>query len=735
MKTSQKNIAYTLPPCEYMEFLPQAKWLWLDPVKYPDRILAPCTTFAGGGYTPTAVEFSRTLTLPHGKNPVAHICIFADTKYRLTVNGSILGVGPIAAGGDYGNCQPMPVQYYDCYTLPLGGDTLNILAEVQTPGLVMTDYSCGRGGFLFSCEVTFDDREPVTLVSDGSWRVRLDHRVISLDRQGIHELDFTAPAADWEAPYVLSAAEIPWTLAFADIPLRAEEVIRPIRTESDDACIRAEFDRIYAAYLCINVQAAPDAEYTLRIHSAEYRPDTDREPVEIVHARGNLSYRGFRMRSVGEVAVTVLGAAVVPEISLIYACYPADRENTGDFACSDALLSQIYDVGRFSLEMCRQTLHLDSQLHQETLGCTGDYAIESLMTHMTFGDMRLSRLDLIRTADWLKLSGGFMFHTTYSPIWIHMLRDYYDYTADDALVRELYPVMRLLLARLESYKGGSGTIENPPSFMFVDWGTLDGNSMHHPPMALGQAALNAFYYKGLTDAAYLCGVIGEDAAAYRAEVEALRAAFNRAFYDAALGLYRDGFAASERQNAPAQWLPANIEACYHTRHIQTLAVLYGLIDGETATALMRRVVTEETLDGGTVFDIQPYFMHYVLEAVRKVGLFGEHGLRLLHLWDKQVEESPKGMKEGWGEFHGDCSHAWGATPTYQLPMAFSGFEMLEPGFKKFRLAPSLWGLEGASLAIPTPYGLMKISQHVGEDAVISVPDAFEAVGGGVYRMR
>ena len=166
-----------------------------------------------------------------------------------------------------------------------------------------------------------------------------------------------------------------------------------------------------------------------------------------------------------------------------------------------------------------------------------------------------------------------------------------------------------------------------------------------------------------------------------------------------------------------------------------LAVLYGLIDGDMAQALMRRVVTEETLDGGTVFDIQPYFMHYVLEAVRKVGLFGEHGLRLLHLWDKQVEESPKGMKEGWGEFRGDCSHAWGATPTYQLPMAFSGFEMLESGFKKFRLAPSLWGLECASLAIPTPYGLIKIDQRVGEDAEISVPDAFEAIGGGMYRMR
>lgn len=48
MKLSQKNIAYTLPPCEYMEFLPDAKWLWLNPAKYPNRVSVPCTIFAGG---------------------------------------------------------------------------------------------------------------------------------------------------------------------------------------------------------------------------------------------------------------------------------------------------------------------------------------------------------------------------------------------------------------------------------------------------------------------------------------------------------------------------------------------------------------------------------------------------------------------------------------------------------------------------------------------------------------
>ena len=98
MQTSQKNISYTLPPCDYRAFHSDAKWLWLDPVRHPDRIFTPCTIFADREYTPTAVEFSRTAALPAGTNPTAHICIFADTKYRLTVNGRTLGVGPTAAG-------------------------------------------------------------------------------------------------------------------------------------------------------------------------------------------------------------------------------------------------------------------------------------------------------------------------------------------------------------------------------------------------------------------------------------------------------------------------------------------------------------------------------------------------------------------------------------------------------------------------------------------------------------
>ena len=101
-------------------------------------------------------------------------------------------------------------------------------------------------------------------------------------------------------------------------------------------------------------------------------------------------------------------------------------------------------------------------------------------------------------------------------------------------------------------------------------------------------------------------------------------------------------------------------------------------------------------------------MHYVLEGVRKVGLFGRYGLKLIHLWDKQVKASPKGMKEGWGSFIGDNSHAWGATPTYQLPIAITGLKILKPGFKEYRLSPELYGLRWAKVRIPLPDGMISL---------------------------
>ena len=60
-----------------------------------------------------------------------------------------------------------------------------------------------------------------------------------------------------------------------------------------------------------------------------------------------------------------------------------------------------------------------------------------------------------------------------------------------------------------------------------------------------------------------------------------------------------------------------------------------------------------------------------------------------------------------------------------MPLALSGLEILEPGFKKIRLRPQLLGLEHASIEIPTPYGKIRIEQQTGETPRIDCPTEIE----------
>ena len=75
----------------------------------------------------------------------------------------------------------------------------------------------------------------------------------------------------------------------------------------------------------------------------------------------------------------------------------------------------------------------------------------------------------------------------------------------------------------------------------------------------------------------------------------------------------------------------------------------------------------------------------------------------------------------------DHSHAWGGTPAYALPLALSGLEILEPGYKKIRLNPSLLGLEWAKVEIPTPYGVIRLTLEVDKEPTIVIPDEIEMV--------
>lgn len=645
----------------------------------PQEQSTNCTWFVAKKASPFAVYRFQKEHRFAKKAVGMEISFFADTKYVLTVNGQFLGMGPVCPGGDYLNCRPMPVQYYNCYALEEVGTELKFDVLVQLGPVMQTEISCGRGGLWAEYTVRFEDGTAENFTADESWFCRRETAYL-----GSKEVDLLQSETPWVAA---KFCENIWNLKPSPIENLVEERIEPLSVTETAEGILVEFDKIYAAYPVFELESAVPFTLEATIHELPGK----REYVFSLKGQGAVKHRTLRMYSVGGMVLKGIAAKELKGVHLLYSHYPTHQK--GYFACSDPELTKIWQVGVHTEEICRQSLHLDSPGHQENLSDPGDYLIEGLIDVFNFGDTTLSRFDLVRIATYFEMNEGRLFHTSYTLLWVSMLWDNYLYSGDRTVLEECRPALDILLKTFEGYLK-DGLVENPPDYMFIDWVPVEGYNMHHPPKALGQSALNAFYYGALLAAAKIYEVLGLPNDCAEKAIR-LKEAF-QCFYDEERGLYCGG---STDFDPATEWKPENPQKKYYTVHANILAALYDLHpDGK---GLLERTFADPTL-----IDMQAYFAHFALEAAYRHGLFGTLGMKILERWKPVIAECEKGFKEVWGNTPGnwDYSHAWGATAAYQLPAKILGIKMLEPGWKKIALKPDLFGLEWAEIRIPTPYG-------------------------------
>lgn len=696
------------------------QWIWLPTAVYPSHQKTKFDAFSDpSNETYVVAEFQKDYAFSQ-KIASVSVLFSADTEIQLFCNGKAIATGPSAVGGDFfGNGHAREWYYANEVTFSPESDRLCFFARVKMCPVRICEYSKGKGGFMLSADLLLEDGSHVTLSTDRTWQVR---------KNGAYAEVFRYDGRILPDPFVY-AEEIPdvWEATLAPIPVRTEREISAgtVTLAPHEKCTKVfELDKIYAAFLHIRTKGSGNVHAALSLQEI----DEHRSKKEKAVICANGEYRGFFLHSIGKIVAEFENESNAPatvDMGVITTCYPVSVD--ASTVTSDAELNDVLAVAKHTLQYCRQTHHLDSPLHAEPLACTGDYYIEALMTAFSFGDLRLAAFDLERTANLLRYNDGRMFHTTYSLIWVRMLYDVYLLTGDKALLSRCRDALDLLLARFASYVGENGLVEDPPDFMFVDWIYIDGLSMHHPPKALGQTVLNLFYFMALGSAEKIYRLLGDELCALSCgeKKNAVQNAVNTHLYDSEKKMYFEGLNTPTPDALLGKWMPQNVEKRYYLKQSNILAVYTSVCDGERAKDLIERIMTDE-IEG----DVQPYFLHYLLEAVYTHGLREKYTRTLLDRWKPAVKACKKGLAEGFyppePTYSFDHSHAWGGTPLYALPKALTGITVTEAGYKKVSFSPCLLGFEEAKVEIPTPFGMIVCALKQGEEPRITLPDGIAA---------
>jgi hypothetical protein len=695
----------------------KAGWVWLSSEKFP-------------GARPVVAHFRKEVDLPEAPS-AARVWFTADAHARIYVNGHLAARGPDDGGQDYPGQQTGKwfVNFRDL--TPFFHKGTNILsAEVFTAeAMEGRTNTTGRGGLLLEAELQMRSGKTVCVGTDSSW-----HGVAGGEwkfsewkpngaNQAIRSLQFDAAteAVGWRSagfdasswPQCESIPSIWPILVPSEIPPRLEAVYPALGVErpseqvvlkgqkitfNGDGSCAVRFDRVLSGFIGIKLRGKAGTLLAIQANEPNAPGYNRMATVLLRDGVQTLELPFYDSFSVINLVASHVSAPLdVMDVRAHFVAQPVTYR--GAFSCSDEKLNRIWQTSRWLTEICQQTHHLDSPDHQEPICDPGDYLIISLNNYYAFGQPYLARQDLRKYA-WLLQATHFRpFHTSYALLWLQMLMEYASYTGDTSLVTELSPIVHDLLDQFASYRGKNELLSEAPDYMFMDWVTIGGFATHHPPAVIGQGYMTAFYYHALEDGIRVAQLSHDTARAAKYEQlrGEIREAYNRELWDEKAGLYRDGkpFVTSVK---PSQWLPADTDIETHSTQNNTLAVLYDLAPLSQQASIMRRLLSGD-------LNTQPYFMHFVFDALTHSGLFNEFGTPQMRRW--KIQPDTQSFLEMWDR--GDYSHAWQCTPLFQMSARVLGVTPLSPGFNSISIQPQVCDLTWAKGDVPTPRGNVQVS--------------------------
>jgi alpha-L-rhamnosidase len=419
-----------------------------------------------------------------------------------------------------------------------------------------------------------------------------------------------------------------------------------------------------------------------------------------------------------------------------YTAYPFSAR--GSFRADDASLDEIWKVGWRTAQLDAHTTYMDTP-YWERLQYVGDTRIQALISYAVAGDDRLARqaieaINDTRLPEGITLSRGpaslFQAIPPFSLFWVNMVHDFWMYRDDPEFVRAQLPGTRAVLEWFLARVRTDGLVGKLPWWPFVDWSPAFPSGVPPQDGNGGSAIITLQLVSALRDAADLETALGnsQTAETYRTAADRSATAVRTLCWNAALGLIAD-----------------TKEQKHYSQETNAFAVWLDVIPPDEQRAALEKTLSstdpafKAAMKLPAISPASYYFRFYVARALDHAGM-GEMYTSMLDPWHKMLALGLTTWAETPEPTRSD-SHAWSASPNYDLPTIVAGIRPGSPGFRTVRIEPHLGSLTHVTASMPHPRGMIEVEFTRGTDqvsGVVTLPSGVEgelAWRGRVYPLH
>jgi hypothetical protein len=668
----------------------------------------------------------------------ASIRLFSYTRYRLYVNGTYMGRGP----SRYQNQRPEYDTREIAEKLRPGKNTVAVLVHCDAPtGRIMRH----APGFAALLKLGKGDSAS-TIATDPGWQARPDLSFGPRDeawasigenldaRKGFDLTNPDLSAAHWPAAVPVGGPDFfpvwprstplqmeksrAWSASSSKLPL----LLKP------DKELLLEVPEIVQAYHLLEF----DAEEGSEIEASYLLPEGESTGASTYIARaGAQSWMGGDTFAFKQLSLRLKsGKVLMRRAEATEVRYPF--ETVASFDSSDESLNQLWRICARSHQVLSEDAYVDCA-DRERVEWTDNSppAFDCTRTIMRgpddgektyWGDSRLLEALLRRIALTQQPDGQMKAHSCSdrwdinaimedrSCDWVIQLREYYESSGNQALVRELWtPLTRLMRWFLDR--------RTPRGLVLArEWEVWD-NPLRY--QICEGAGLNALFYRALRDAAWLGMQIGEDEQASRYEASAfkLQQDYNRELWNDQQGaydgaLFGPGSKTATQLNGKMFQGPI-VNGRFHPDVQAELFALYADIVPPERLDSVRRYVLAHAQDVTAV--MSHYYLFDALYKLQKPEMDAEVLARIRTQWKAQIE-SP--WQTTWEDLRGGGSkvHIYGTLPAYFLTAFVLGARREGPvSARSIVIEPRCGGLQWAKGIAVTEFGPVAVDWKTLQD--------------------